>query len=136
MRLVSYQTLERPRVAAVRDGELVDLNRTDPSLPAEMIRLLELGAAGIEKAKAAVKRGEPMSRDGDKLLAPVPRPSKVICVGLNYADHARETGKEPPPEPVIFNKFVTAVAADGDRIVLPKVSRKVDYEAELVAVIG
>jgi 2-keto-4-pentenoate hydratase/2-oxohepta-3-ene-1,7-dioic acid hydratase in catechol pathway len=55
---------------------------------------------------------------------------------LNYADHARETGKEPPPEPVIFSKFVTAVRAHGDVIVLPKISREVDYEAELVAVIG
>jgi 2-keto-4-pentenoate hydratase/2-oxohepta-3-ene-1,7-dioic acid hydratase in catechol pathway len=136
MRLVSYQSSNGPRIAAVRDGVLVDLNRSDPSLPREMIRLLELGAAGIEKAKEVAKRGEPMSREGVKFLAPLPRPSKVICVGLNYADHARETGKEPPPEPVIFNKFVTAVAADGDRIVLPKVSRKVDYEAELVAVVG
>lgn len=136
MRLVSYQSAGGPRVAAVRDDAVVDLNRADPSLPTEIIGLLELGAEGIERAKEAAKRSEPVSRQSVKLLAPVARPSKVICVGLNYADHARETGKEPPPEPVIFNKFVTAVAADGDRIVLPKVSRKVDYEAELVAVIG
>jgi 2-keto-4-pentenoate hydratase/2-oxohepta-3-ene-1,7-dioic acid hydratase in catechol pathway len=136
MRLVSYQSHTGPRVAAVREGALVDLNRADPSLPTDMIGLLKMGAAGIERAKAAAARGESMTREGVKLLAPVPWPRKVICVGLNYADHARETGKEPPPEPVIFNKFVTAVAADGDPIVLPKVSRKVDYEAELVAVIG
>ena len=101
-----------------------------------MTGLLELGTEGIERTKAAAMSGAAIPRDQVKLLAPVPRPSKVICVGLNYADHARETGKEPPPEPVIFNKFVTAVAADGDQIVLPKLSRKVDYEAELVAVIG
>jgi len=136
MRLVSYQGHGGPRTAVVRDGAIIDLNRADSSLPAEMIELLKLGAAGIERAGAAAQRGQPMPRETVKLLAPVPRPRKVICVGLNYADHARETGKEPPPEPVIFNKFVTAVAADGDRILLPKVSRKVDYEAELVAVIG
>ncbi|HEY2146634.1 MAG TPA: fumarylacetoacetate hydrolase family protein, partial [Pirellulales bacterium] len=136
MRLVSYLDGHKPRIAALRDGALVDLNRAESSLPAEVIGLLELGAEGIERAKAAAIRGAAIPREKVKLLAPVPRPSKVICVGLNYADHARETGKEPRPEPVIFNKFVTAVAADGDRIVLPKVSRKVDYEAELVAVIG
>ncbi len=60
----------------------------------------------------------------------------MICVGLNYADHARETGKEPPPEPVIFCKFPTAVSAHDDPIVLPRLSDEVDYEAELVAVVG
>jgi 2-keto-4-pentenoate hydratase/2-oxohepta-3-ene-1,7-dioic acid hydratase in catechol pathway len=136
MRLVSFQGTTGPRIAAVRDGALVDLNRADSALPAGMIELLDLGAAGIERASEAAARGESFPLASVKLLAPVPRPEKVICVGLNYADHARETGKEPPSEPVIFNKFVTAVAAHGDPIMLPKLSRKVDYEAELVAVIG
>jgi 2-keto-4-pentenoate hydratase/2-oxohepta-3-ene-1,7-dioic acid hydratase in catechol pathway len=136
MRLVSYESISGPRVAAVRDGKFVDLNRSDPTLPATMIELLGLGPAGIQRATAAAAKGESLPLDSVKLLAPVPRPEKVICVGLNYADHARETGKELPSEPVIFNKFVTAVSAHGDPIVLPKVSRKVDYEAELVVVIG
>jgi 2-keto-4-pentenoate hydratase/2-oxohepta-3-ene-1,7-dioic acid hydratase in catechol pathway len=136
MRLVSYESVSGPRVAAVRDDKFVDLNRTDPTLPATMIELLGLGPAGIQRARAAAAAGELLSLESVKLLAPVPRPEKVICVGLNYADHARETGKELPSEPVIFNKFVTTVSAHGDPIVLPKVSRKVDYEAELVVVIG
>lgn len=136
MRLVSYQSQNTPRAAIVRGGGLVDINRADASLPADIVSLLSLGKAGLERAAAAAERGELIERESVKLLAPVPRPEKVICVGLNYADHARETGKEPPNEPVIFNKFVTAVAADGDPIVLPRASRKVDYEAELVAVIG
>jgi 2-keto-4-pentenoate hydratase/2-oxohepta-3-ene-1,7-dioic acid hydratase in catechol pathway len=61
---------------------------------------------------------------------------KIICIGLNYADHARETGKEAPAEPVVFNKLQTALRAAGDPIVLPRLSSKVDYEAELVVVIG
>jgi 2-keto-4-pentenoate hydratase/2-oxohepta-3-ene-1,7-dioic acid hydratase in catechol pathway len=136
VRLVSYQSAAGPSVAAVRSGALVNLNWADPSLPATMIELLELGPAGMERAAAAAATGESFPIESVKLLAPVPRPEKVICVGLNYADHARETGKEPPPEPVIFSKFITAVAAHGDPIVLPKLSRKVDYEAELVVVIG
>jgi 2-keto-4-pentenoate hydratase/2-oxohepta-3-ene-1,7-dioic acid hydratase in catechol pathway len=71
-----------------------------------------------------------------RLLAPVPRPPKIFGVGLNYADHARETGKEPPSEPVIFSKLPGTVAAHGQAIVLPALSAKVDYEAELVVVIG
>ena len=70
------------------------------------------------------------------LLAPIPSPEKVICIGLNYADHARESGVQPPDEPVLFNKFPSAVAADGQPIVLPAASSEVDYEAELVVVIG
>ncbi|MCL4169017.1 UNVERIFIED_CONTAM: hypothetical protein GTU68_027399 [Idotea baltica] len=71
-----------------------------------------------------------------KFLPPVPTPEKVICIGLNYRDHAIETGSEIPSEPVVFNKFVSTIIGDQDAIVLPKVSDQVDYEAELVVVIG
>jgi len=71
-----------------------------------------------------------------KLLAPVPHPPKFICVGLNYRDHAEETGLQIPSVPTIFNKFPTAIIADGDSIVLPRSSEKPDYEAELAFVIG
>jgi 2-keto-4-pentenoate hydratase/2-oxohepta-3-ene-1,7-dioic acid hydratase in catechol pathway len=136
MRFVSYQSPTGPRVAAVGDDRFVDLNRADPALPASMIELLSLGADGLRKATAAAAGGDAFPRNTVKVLAPIPRPEKVICVGLNYADHARETGKDLPSEPVIFNKFVTAVSSSGEPIVLPKVTRKVDYEAELVVVIG
>jgi 2-keto-4-pentenoate hydratase/2-oxohepta-3-ene-1,7-dioic acid hydratase in catechol pathway len=72
----------------------------------------------------------------ERLLPPIPTPEKVICIGLNYRDHARETGSEIPSQPVVFNKFPTAVIGHGDSIQLPRVSEKVDYEAELVIVIG
>lgn len=71
-----------------------------------------------------------------KLLAPVPRPHKLICVGLNYRDHAIESNMEIPTVPTIFNKFPNVVIAPGDPIVLPKVSEKPDYEAEMAFVIG
>jgi 2-keto-4-pentenoate hydratase/2-oxohepta-3-ene-1,7-dioic acid hydratase in catechol pathway len=137
MRLVSYAAAAGPRVAVVKaDGSWVDLNEADASLPATMPELLALGPQGLSRAAVAGQAGRPMDRARKKLLAPVPRPEKIICIGLNYADHARETGKEPPPEPVVFNKFATAVRADGDEIVLPRLTNKVDFEAELVAVIG
>ena len=68
--------------------------------------------------------------------APIPNPGKILCVGLNYADHARETGKTPPTEPLIFSKLNTALRACNDEIVLPAVTDMVDFEAELVVVIG
>lgn len=70
------------------------------------------------------------------LLPPVPPPEKIFCIGLNYRDHAIETGSEIPSEPVVFSKFNTALIGHGDTIRLPKVAHEVDYEAELVVVIG
>jgi 2-keto-4-pentenoate hydratase/2-oxohepta-3-ene-1,7-dioic acid hydratase in catechol pathway len=120
----------------VREDGYVDLNQADPAVPACMKQLLAQGPAGLERARAALAKAQPFSKQGVKVLAPVPHPQKVICIGLNYADHAKESGVAPPPEPVVFNKFPTAVAADGEPIVLPRVAKAVDYEAELVAVIG
>src|SRR5262249_20091534 len=125
-----------PRVAAVRGGQYIDLHDADASLPTSMIDLLSLGAAGLDKVAAAMAEGQPIEAASVKVLAPVPDPQKIICVGLNYADHAKETNKEKPPEPILFSKFPTAVRAHGESIVLPAVTKEVDYEAELVAVIG
>lgn len=72
---------------------------------------------------------------GIRLGSPVARPSKIICIGLNYADHARETGATPPPEPVIFLKATTALCGPGDNIVIPRDSKKTDWEVELAVVI-
>ncbi len=71
-----------------------------------------------------------------KLLAPIPRPRKLICIGLNYRAHAMETGSAIPDVPTVFNKFATAVVGPGANIVLPKVSKSPDYEAEFAFVIG
>ena len=69
-------------------------------------------------------------------FAPVPRPGKLICIGLNYRDHAKESGMPIPEKPIIFSKFSSAVIAPGEPVVLPAGSQKVDYEAELAVVIG
>lgn len=69
-------------------------------------------------------------------FAPVPRPGKIICIGLNYRDHAAESNMKIPEKPVVFSKFSTAVIAPGEPVVLPATSTQVDYEAELAVVIG
>jgi 2-keto-4-pentenoate hydratase/2-oxohepta-3-ene-1,7-dioic acid hydratase in catechol pathway len=70
------------------------------------------------------------------LAAPFQRPSKIVCIGLNYADHAKETGAPLPPEPVIFFKSTTALTGPNDSIMIPKDSKKTDWEVELAVVIG
>jgi len=92
----------------------------------------------LKFASEAVAGGQlpVVSRDDVKLEAPVPRPSKIICIGLNYLDHVTESGAEIPKAPLIFSKFNTCVAASEDSILLPVGSEQVDFEAELAVVIG
>jgi 2-keto-4-pentenoate hydratase/2-oxohepta-3-ene-1,7-dioic acid hydratase in catechol pathway len=136
MRFISFQSPSGPRAAIAARGGYIDLNAADPSLPVSLAELIAEGPAGLERAAAAANSGQVFDLAGAQLLPPIPAPQKILCVGLNYADHARETGKQPPEEPVIFAKLPTALSAHGVPIVLPRVSGEVDYEAELVVVIG
>jgi len=74
--------------------------------------------------------------DPVNLDSPIARPSKIVCIGLNYADHARETKAQPPPEPVIFLKSTTALCGPFDPVIIPRNSRKTDWEVELAVVIA
>lgn len=71
-----------------------------------------------------------------RIGSPVARPSKIICIGLNYADHAKETGATPPSEPVLFMKATTSLCGPFDDVIIPKNSKKTDWEVELAVVIG
>lgn len=86
----------------------------------------------LEKNKESLKEIPP----GIRLGAPVARPSKLVCIGLNYADHAKETGAQPPAEPVIFMKSTTAICGPNDQVIIPRNSVKTDWEVELAVVIG
>jgi 2-keto-4-pentenoate hydratase/2-oxohepta-3-ene-1,7-dioic acid hydratase in catechol pathway len=83
-----------------------------------------------------VATGAPRPLAEVRLLAPVPRPGKILCVGLNYHDHAKETGQAVPTEPVLFSKFANSVVGPGADVLVPPEAGKVDYEAELAVVIG
>lgn len=98
-------------------------------------------AAGGSRARVEIQRWidrAPASipLEAVELLAPIPRPPKLICVGLNYRDHAAETGMEIPKRPTIFSKFSSAITGPGSPIVLPRNSTQPDYEAEFAFVIG
>ena len=97
------------------------------------------GGDGLERLAAWAREHAataPVVPDDVRLGSPVPRPSKIVCIGLNYADHARETGAAIPTEPVIFFKASTALCGPDDDLVLPRGSVKTDWEVELAVVIG
>jgi 2-keto-4-pentenoate hydratase/2-oxohepta-3-ene-1,7-dioic acid hydratase in catechol pathway len=105
----------------------------------DIIAVLASGAEGRAKIDNFVDNPPPQAAfplASVRLLAPVARPPKLICIGLNYRDHAAETGIEIPKVPTIFAKFSNVVIGPGDPIVLPKISSKPDYEAEFMFVIG
>lgn len=140
VRLATLEMNGREAAVAVTQADsepqYVDLNAVDDSLPTS-VRGILAAENGIARAAAAAEKGAAGEQFvTGTLLAPVPDPSKVICIGLNYRDHAEESGLEIPTEPVVFNKFPQAVIGPHATIRLPAVCKKVDYEAELVAIIG
>lgn len=94
------------------------------------------GLARLAKYIQDNKEGLGKISDEERLDSPVARPSKIVCIGLNYADHAKETGATVPTEPVIFMKSSTSLSGPNDNIVIPRDSLKTDWEVELAIVIG
>jgi acylpyruvate hydrolase len=118
-------------------GVLIDLAAAEPPLPADLAGLLSEERAGRLAALAAnAPETARIQLDQVQLAAPVPTPSKIIGIGLNYRDHAAETGQELPTRPTVFAKFPSALTGPYDPIVLPAESNSVDYEGELGVVIG
>jgi 2-keto-4-pentenoate hydratase/2-oxohepta-3-ene-1,7-dioic acid hydratase in catechol pathway len=138
MRLATIQTPAGPRAAALVGNRFIDLHATDASVPASVRSLLEGGPSLLRAASEAARKTGAVAYDAAavKYLAPVPDPRKIICLGLNYRDHAVESGAPIPKEPILFSKYATALIGHEQPIVLPPVSSEVDYEAELVIVIG
>lgn len=137
MRLVTYMSPGETALAGVLVEERVF--SLQPAGFADVLSVIAGGAAARASIKSYLKAapaaaGKDLSRV--VLLAPVPKPPKLICVGLNYRDHAAEAGMEIPSVPTIFSKFNTAITGPGAPIILPKNSRKPDYEAEFAVVIG
>ena len=137
MRWVTVATDTGPRACGVLGGEYVDVNAADPEMPASVRGLLNLGLEWQRRAWSSLARGVVRHDPAHvRLLAPVPDPRKIVCIGLNYRDHAAESGVPVPAEPILFSKYPTSLIGHGETIILPGVSQEVDYEAELVVVIG
>jgi 2-keto-4-pentenoate hydratase/2-oxohepta-3-ene-1,7-dioic acid hydratase in catechol pathway len=137
MRLATLNTSAGPRPAALVGDRFVDLVAADPALPPSVRKIIADPALLAAARSAAAEPGATsVPAAGARLLAPIPDPQKVVCIGLNYRDHAAESKMPIPREPVLFSKFPSALIGHGEPVVVPAVSTKVDYEAELVVVIG
>ena len=140
MKLAMLKTDDETLVVGV-DGpdaapKYVPLNWVDLTLP-HSLRKVVASEHGLEQCREAFEKGRNEQRHVEgKLLAPIPDPPKIICIGLNYEDHATEAGMPAPSEPICFSKFGNTIAGPGEAIRIPRVATQVDYEAELVVVIG
>lgn len=132
MKLATFKTKDGIQTGIVTGEKIVPVSRANgmldliarwPALEREMQKIAKLGEGAMPLSSV-------------KLLAPIPRPGKILAIGLNYADHIREMGRDMPSRQVWFCKHTTAVNGPFDPIQIPKVSSQVDYEVELVAVIG
>jgi 2-keto-4-pentenoate hydratase/2-oxohepta-3-ene-1,7-dioic acid hydratase in catechol pathway len=123
---------ERPAVLN-DDGRLLDLSRLTSDIDGQF-----LAGGGADRVRAAILAGElpELAAASTRIGAPIARPGKVICVGLNYADHAAETGTPAPPRPVVFMKAPSTVVGPFDQVLIPRGSTRTDWEVELAVVIG
>ena len=136
MQLVTFVHRGETRLGARVHDSVLDLNRAQPSLPSEILAFLNAGEAAMTLARETAQRSDPRFLLPEKaitLLAPIPRPGKIICIGHNYHGH---TGANPPAYPDVFAKFNNVVLAPNQPIILPRISTQVDYEGELAVVIG
>jgi acylpyruvate hydrolase len=140
MNLCTYLRADGAARAGVwTERGIVDLQAADASLPASLIALLALGDEGLAQARAAAESapaGAIARREGVRLLPPIPNPAKIVCIGLNYRDHAAEVKLPLPDSLAVFAKWPNTLIGDGEAIVIPPESHRVDYEAELAFVVG
>ena len=120
-----------------KTGVIIDGKKYDTSAFGEDYNEAFFEADGLVRLQAFIEDNMLVQLpDYVRLGSPLARPSKLICIGLNYVDHAKETNATPPVEPVIFMKATSAIVGPNDNIIIPKNSKKTDWEVELAVVIG
>jgi 2-keto-4-pentenoate hydratase/2-oxohepta-3-ene-1,7-dioic acid hydratase in catechol pathway len=137
MKLATFEAGAGPQLGAVTGERVVPLGAAAPGLPGDMIGLIGVWPAAAGEVRRIAEAGAgALPLDQVRLLAPIRRPGKIMAIGLNYADHIAESNMGTPEHQVWFSKAPTAANGPYDPIDVPKVSQALDYEAELVAVIG
>jgi ureidoglycolate lyase len=136
MKLATFDAGSGAEVGVVTDAGLISLTRAAPELGALLDLIARWDAVSGRVAEIARERAADAALADVRLLAPVPRPGKIMAIGLNYADHIAESGLETPAAQTWFSKAVSAVNGPNDPIQIPKVSSALDYEAELVFIVG
>src|SRR5438552_2955960 len=138
MRFATIETRTGPRAVVVEGQQYIDVHALNPTVPESLRQIFAAGPAALRAAQetAHLPTAKKQELASAKLLPPIPDPHKIVCIRRKYADHAKEGGVPIPKDPVLFSKYATALIGHEDAIVLPPVSAEVDYEAELVIVVG
>ncbi len=137
MRFITYTQGKEQRLGVVTGNEVIDLNQAQPQISADLRTALRAGQDLAGAAKAAIASNAKRVPLASVMLAPVlPEPGKIVCLGLNYYDHAKEGGREKPVYPWFFLRCASSLLAPNAKALRPKVSERLDWEAELAVVIG
>jgi len=137
MRFAAFSSGERKGLAvAGPGGQFHGLLSGDAGYPGSLDALIPKGCATLDGAVAVLQKGSVIDLDQVTLLPPLSTPGKIICVGLNYVDHSIESGFVVPTYPTIFARFTSSLIGAGSPIIRPAVSTQLDYEGEMVAIIG
>lgn len=135
MRLVTFENDASARLGVLAGDEIADLSGL-AGAPVSLFDLLQAGGDAVASVKPLLEKAPRLPLSGVKLLPVIPRPGKIICLGLNYAEHAAEGGREKPDYPNFFMRSATTLIGHGAAIPRPRVSEQLDFEAELAAIIG
>lgn len=130
MRFVSWKRDGKSGLALRRGAELVNLEGLD------LLGILQAGKQGLERAAAASEKGSVLDPEGLQYLPPLTHPSKIVCVGMNYKDHAEENKLAKQEHPTFFLRVSSSLIGHGQPLIRPLVSEQLDYEGELAAIIG
>ncbi|WP_454861335.1 fumarylacetoacetate hydrolase family protein [Peribacillus frigoritolerans] len=141
MKIATFSVQTEQHIGLVKDDQIISLTALGPEeFPACMKKFIERGSELRSRAEQLIEQrvnNDAIFKLSEvKILPPIAKPDKIICVGLNYFDHCKETGMEPPESPVIFSKYANAIAGHNVAIEIPINSTEVDFEAELAFVIG
>ncbi|CAK6474524.1 MULTISPECIES: fumarylacetoacetate hydrolase family protein [Bacillaceae] len=141
MKIATFSVQTEQHIGLVKDDQIISLTALCPEeFPACIKKFIERGSELRSRAEQIIEQrvnDDAIFKLSEvNILPPIAKPDKIICVGLNYFDHCKESGMEPPESPVIFSKYANAIAGHNDAIEIPINSTEVDFEAELAFVIG
>ena len=136
MRFVAFRDAEGPALGVLssQTGALHGLHAHDPKYPGDLHALIV--ADSLAAAHETLLAGKSFDVAKVEHLPPLPAPGKIICVGLNYADHSAESGFKQPDYPTLFGRFNSSLVAHNKPLIRPRISEQLDYEGEVVAIIG
>lgn len=137
MRFTTFLQNGQHRLGLIDGAQVIDLNVAQPHVPSDLRQALRAGVNLSAAGQAALASTAPRMALANLQLAPIlPEPGKIICLGLNYFDHAKEGGRDKPEYPWFFLRSASSLLAPNAKAIRPKVSERLDYEAELAVVIG